>query len=267
VRVAVCAKKLPSSKTRESKMNCEEVSQFLDAYLDRELEAGQQFELEQHLSGCLDCRALLEQQREFIGFFKANAPYYKAPSELRVRIQRRAETENRDRKLIFIVRQPWLYAAALLVLSLSLAWMIFFPDRETSLIAQAVADHSRAVLLERLYDVVSPDPAVVKQLLTAKLEFPPPVVELSGTAFEMRGGRVDVIQNRKVAVLIYKRNEDLVTLFAWPAAGRLLAARDWSISGYRACTWNAANFKFVAVSTLSDHDLDEFTDQIRDRLK
>jgi anti-sigma factor RsiW len=248
-------------------MNCEEASQFLDAYLDRELEAGQPFELEQHLSWCPDCRTLLEEQRQFIRFFKANAPYYKAPSELRARVQRTAETESRGSKLIFLVRQPWLYAAALLVLSLSLAWVIFFPDRETSLIVQAVADHSRAVLLERLYDVVSADPAIVKQLLTAKLEFAPPVLDLSGTAFQMQGGRVDVIQDRKVAALLYKRNEDLVTLFAWPAAGRLLAARDWSISGYRACTWNAANINFVDVSTLSDHDLDEFTDQIRDRLK
>jgi anti-sigma factor RsiW len=248
-------------------MNCEAASRFLDAYLDRELETGQQFELERHLSGCPDCRTWLEQQRQFIGFFKANAPYYKAPSELRARIQRRAETESRGSKLIFLVRQPWLYAAALLVLSLSLVWVIFFPDRETSLIIQAVADHSRAVLLKRLSDVVSPDPEVVKQSLLTKLGFAPPVVDLSGTEFQMRGGRVDVIQDRKVAALVYKRNEDLVTLFAWPAAGRLLAAKDWSIRGYRACTWNAASFNFVAVSTLSDHDLDEFTDQIRDRLK
>ena len=248
-------------------MNCKEASRFLDAYLDRELEAGNRFELEQHLSGCGDCRTRLEQQRRFIGFFKANAPYYKAPSELRARVQRRAEMDSRGSKLIFLARQPWLYAAALLVLSLSLGWAIFSPDRETSLIVQAVSDHSRAVLLERLCDVVSPDPAVLKQLLMAKLGFAPPVVDLSGTAFQMRGGGVEVIQDRKVAVLVYQRNRDLVSLFAWPAAGRLLAARDWSISGYRACTWNAANFNFVAVSTLSDHDLDEFTDQIRDRLK
>lgn len=248
-------------------MNCEEASRFLDAYLDRELEAGKRFELEQHLSGCPDCRTSLEQQRQFIGFFKANAPYYQAPAELRARVQKRAEVKSPRSKLIFLVRQPWLYAAALLVLSLSLAGVIFSPDREASLIVQAVADHSRAILLERLYDVVSPDPAVVKQLLMDKLEFGPPVVDLPGTAFEMQGGRIDVIQNRKVAVLVYKRNEDLVTLFAWPAAGWFLAARDWSISGYRACTWHAANFNFVAVSTLSDHDLDVFTDAIRERLK
>jgi hypothetical protein len=68
-------------QARKSKTNCEEVSQFLDAYLDNELEAGKRFE--QHLSRCRDCRTLLEQQRQFIDLFAASAAYYKAPSELR----------------------------------------------------------------------------------------------------------------------------------------------------------------------------------------
>src|SRR5260221_2188379 len=196
-------------------MNCEEASQFLDAYLDHELEAGKRFELKQHLSRCPECRTLLEQQRQFIGLFAASAPYCKAPSELRARVLGRIAAESRRTTPIPVVRQPWLYVAALLVFSLSLAWVILFPDRETSLIVQAVSDHSRAVLLELLCDVVSPDPAVVKQSLTAKLDFSPPVVGLPGTAFQMRGGRVDVIQDRKVAALVYRRNQDLVTLFAW----------------------------------------------------
>lgn len=80
-------------------MNCEEASRFLDAYLDRELEAGKRLELEQHLIGCGDCRSLLGQQGQFIGFFKANAPYYKPPSELRARVERRAEEASRYRHM------------------------------------------------------------------------------------------------------------------------------------------------------------------------
>lgn len=248
-------------------MNCEEARRFLDIYLDRELEADKRLELEQHLSECSDCQALLERQRQFIAFFQANAPYYQAPSELRERVQKSIQTESRESRIILLVRQPWLYAAALLVLSLSLALMSVFPDREASLVVQAVSDHSRAILLGSLCDVVSPHPEVVKLSLGPKLEFAPPVVDLPGTDFQMEGGRVDMIQDGKVAVVVYKRKEDLVTLFVWPATRELLAARDWSISGYRACTWNAIDFNFVAVSTLSDHDLDGFTDQIRERLK
>ena len=248
-------------------MNCEEADQFLEAYLDGELEAGQRIELQRHLSACLECRTSLEEKQRFRDLFAANVPYYRAPAHLRARIAASLATEKRGPKLITLVRQPWLYAAALLVLSLSLAWKIAFPNQEKPLAIQAVSDHARAVLLARLCDVVSPDPLVVKSWLTAALGFPPPVVSLPSTEFQMRGGRVDVIQNRKVAAVVYKRDKDLVTLFVWPAAGVLLAPRDWSISGYQACTWNAANFNFAAVSTLSDRDMDEFIDQIKEQLK
>jgi mycothiol system anti-sigma-R factor len=248
-------------------MNCEEANQFLDAYLDGELEPGKRRELEQHLNDCPECRELLEQQRQFRVFFTANAPRYKAPSELKASVVARVRTERSQPKLIAFVRRPWLYAAALAVLSSVLAWLILFPNRETGLVTQAVWDHSRVVLLERVCDVVSTDPAVVQPWLTANLGFAPPVVSLPGTEFQMRGARIDVIQNRKVAALIYQRNQDVVTLFSWPAAGQLLAPKDWEISGYRACTWNATKFNFVAVSTSSDHDMDEFIDQIRDQLK
>jgi anti-sigma factor RsiW len=69
------------------------------------------------------------------------------------------------------------------------------------------------------------------------------------------------------AALVYERSKDLVTLFAWPATGRLLPSRDFSISGYQVCTRNAESFNFVAVSTLSDRDLDKFIDQVRGQVK
>jgi hypothetical protein len=102
----------------------------------------------------------------------------------------RIAAESRRTTAIPVVHQPWLYVAALLVLSLSLAWVILFPDRETSLIVEAVWDHSQAVPLERLCDVVSPDPAVVKQSLTANLDsrrcHPEP--QSSGTSLQTEPG-------------------------------------------------------------------------------
>ena len=125
---------------------------------------------------------------------------------------------------------------ALLTLNLFLAWRILFPDRQASVI-------------ERLCDVVSPDPNVVKQWLTAKLNFAQPVIRLSDPEFQMRGGRIDVIKNRQVATLVYEGSKDMITLdmitlFLWPSAGQPLGAGDWSVSGYHAFTWNAAGYFF-----------------------
>ena len=248
-------------------MNCEDEQKHLDAYLDGELKAEQRLEVEQHLNECPDCQRLLEQQQKFRDFFNAKAPFYAAPDELRTRVRAALEARVQKRKIISLVRQPWLYAAALLVLSLCLAWSLLFPDRDKYLVSDAALNHSRAALLGPLYDVNSPDPGVVKDWLAAKLGFSPPVLRPADPQFQMQGGRVDVIGNRKVAALVYKRNQDLISLFVWPAADKPLPDKDWSISGYQACTWSAANSNFVAISTLSDHDLDTFIDQIRDQLK
>ena len=67
-------------------MNCEEAARFLDAYLDNELGLGKRSELEPHLSACPNCRLLLARQRKFRAFFTANAPYYRAPAELRAKL-------------------------------------------------------------------------------------------------------------------------------------------------------------------------------------
>jgi anti-sigma factor RsiW len=84
----------------------------------------------------------------------------------------------------------------------------------------------------------------VKQWLTAKLNFAPPVIRLSNPEFQMRGGRIDVIKNRQVATLVYEGSKDMITLFLWPSAGQPLGAGDWSVSGYHAFTWNAAGYFF-----------------------
>jgi anti-sigma factor RsiW len=81
--------------------------------------------------------------------------------------------------------------------------------------------------------------------------------------FQMRGGRLDVIQNRKVAALTYKRDKDLVTVFVWPSAGQPLAEKSWSLNGYQVCAWNAGRLNFVAVSNMNEHDLDEVVDRMR----
>jgi anti-sigma factor (TIGR02949 family) len=242
-------------------MNCEEADRFLDAYLDGELDAAQRTELEQRLADCPECRQKLERLRQFRAFFTANAPHYPAPPELRSKVLARLEVQRKS-NIIALVRQPWLYAAALLIVSLGLAWHTFFPNQENQIANQAAANYKRAALLERVCDVVSPDPAVVKPWFTGKLDFSPPVA-LPGMNFQMRGGRLDVIDNRKVAALTYKRDKDLFTVFVWPDAGKPLQEKDWSLNGNAVCAWNEKGFNFIAVSNLSDRGLDEAVRQLR----
>ena len=245
-------------------MNCKEADRFLDAYLDGELEPDKRAELEQHLAGCAECKQKLDRLRQLREFFAADAPHYPAPPELKGKVLARLEVARRS-NLTALVRQPWLYAAALLIIGLVLVWLKFFPNQEDQIAKQAVANFERAALLERLCDVVSPDPGVVKPWFTGKLDFSPPVV-LPGLNFQMRGGRLDFINNRKVAAVTYKRDKDLLTIFVWPEAGKPIPQKDWSIRGNTVCSWNKKGFNFVCVSNMDDHALDEVVDRIKDAI-
>jgi mycothiol system anti-sigma-R factor len=242
-------------------MNCKEVDGFLDAYLDGELESSQKLELEQHLSQCSECRAALEERRKFRSFFAANAPRYKAPEELRAKIS----TITRQKKYSWW-RLTLICAAALLVAALVITWTVFYPDRENRLATQAVSDYLRAAFVDHLCDIVSPDPQVVKPWLSAKLNFSPPVIDLAGSGYRMSGGRIDIIQNRRVAALVYRHGKEVVTLFMWPETRRRFLGVDQIRNGVSVCTWNAADLNFIAVSTLGENQLDDFVDKFREKM-
>jgi len=249
-------------------MHCEEAERFLDAYLDGEFELSQQLNLEQHLSGCKECQSALEQRRGFRAFLAAAAPQYKAPPELREKvlaITRQKPTTPRV-QWSALWRRPLVYAAALFVIGLPILWLVFYGKGEHRYADQAVSNCLRALFVDHLSDIDSPDTQVVKSYLTAKLNFSPPVVDLASAGYEMHGGRVDIVQNCRAAVLVYRRDKDLITLFTWPSTSHRCANSNQVMSDLTICTWNDANLNFIAVSTLNDDQLDEFTELFREKI-
>jgi anti-sigma factor RsiW len=193
-------------------MKCEEVHRFLDTYLDGELDLARRLELDQHLAICPLCQPLMEDRQEFRTFFAASAPSYKAPPELKAKVLAAVRREEPKQKFS-LFWQPWVYATAVVLVSVFLALRILFPDAEKELSQQAVSRHFHSLSTEHLVDVASPNPAVVKPWLTARLDFAPPVVGSPASGYSLLGGRVDMIQNRSVATLVYKHDKDVVTLF------------------------------------------------------
>ena len=247
-------------------MECDELDGLLDAYVDGELELGRVRDVERHLGECPVCRALAGECREFRVFFAASAPVYHAPPELKDKIVtalRRHGPESRWK----ILRHPRVYAAAALTVALAVIGTMLWPDPSKQMAAQAVFDHSRSVLVGPLLDVASDDPQVIKPWFALKLDYSPPVVGPLPSGFSLRGARVEALQNRRVAAIVYQRDQNLITLFVWPAKPGRLAKKDHFLQGYDACAWSHGNFNYLAVSALSDRELDEFTDLIRARLE
>ena len=243
-------------------MNCEEFDRFLDVYLDGELDPEQALELEQHLSHCQSCKSLAKERREFLAFFKACAPTYRSPPQLRAKLLAKLRAETPKQTFTFL-RSAWIYAAAALVLGSFFALNMLFRDSGKELAREAVLHHSRSLTGTHLLDVTSDQPQVVRSWLAAKLAFSPPVVGTPASGCSLIGARLDVIQNRLVAVLVYKHGKEVVTLFCWPPKEEHLSNYDHLIEGYHSYTWSNAACNYVLVSKLSEREMDEFEDSFR----
>jgi anti-sigma factor RsiW len=242
-------------------MDCEEAKRFLDAYLDGGLDVRRHLELEQHLSFCQSCQSLAQELEEFRSLFAALASY-QAPPQLRAKVLAAVRREQAKPRFAFL-RRPWVHAVGVIVLSLFLALNILFPDAGGELFRQAVLRHSQSFASGHVVEVASPNPQVVKTWLTAKLDFVPPVVGSPASGYSLVGGRVDVIQNRSVAALVYKHNKNVVTLFCWPPKKEHLSKSDHLIKGYHVSTWSNTECNYILVSESRDGEMDEFVDSFR----
>src|SRR6266516_7267073 len=68
-------------------MTCEEATKLMDGYLDGELDPITSQTIEQHLRDCHKCEQAYEAHTALAHAISRGAPYYKAPIELRERIQ------------------------------------------------------------------------------------------------------------------------------------------------------------------------------------
>ena len=85
------------------------------------------------------------------------------------------------------------------------------------------------------------------------------MVDLSSEGFPLIGGRLDYLDNRPVAALIYQRRKHFINLFVWPAgAGADRSMKAISRQGYQLLHWLDSEFNYWAVSDISETELQEF---------
>src|SRR5207244_7111670 len=147
--------------------------------------------------------------------------------------------------------------AALIALNLVPRWQR--PDAEQFLATQLIASHVRSLMANHLADVASSDQHTVKPWLDAKLDFAPAVVDLSQKGFPLVGGRLDYLDNRPVAALIYQRRKHFINFFVWPAgADAARSTKAMTREGYQLLHWKDSDFNYWAVSDVNEKELQEF---------
>jgi mycothiol system anti-sigma-R factor len=272
-------------------MNCEEATKLMDGYLDGELDPITSQTIEQHLRECPKCDQAYKIHGSLIRVIGNAAPYYKAPAELRERIQsllrdeiaeRPTRNVARDAQPLFPRRQPrprailwetswnWLALAAAILLAAIIGWNLLprlqRPGTDQLLATQLIASHVRSLMANHLTDVASSDQHTVKPWLDAKLDFAPPVVDLASEGFPLIGGRLDYLDNRPVAALVYQRRKHFINVFVWPGeTGAARPAMAMSHQGYQLLHWADSDFNYWAVSDVNVNDLQLFKQQFETR--
>ncbi len=269
-------------------MNCEEATKLMDGYLDGELDPITSQTIERHLRDCPECARTHEAHRALVHSIGSAMPYYHAPSELRERIRFSlreetaeqpvrnvapdarpviAEKQREPRSIIFGTSWNWLALAASIVLVAIIAWNLVprlqqsGANAEQFLATQLIASHVRSLMANHLADVASSDQHTVKPWLDARLDFAPPVVDLANAGFPLIGGRLDYLDQRQVAALIYQRRKHFINLFVWPAADASRTTKEISHQGYQLLHWVDSDFNYWAVSDVSGNDLQTFKQQ------
>jgi anti-sigma factor RsiW len=240
-------------------MSCERVRDSLDAYLDRELDVLTAVDFEEHLKGCGDCRALFERYQDLQARIKVQLSYFHAPASLEDKIRRKLGPLPRDEsKWSKTGWRAWAIAASLLILLASGAVFFRGPTRPTG--AQLIADevvssHIRSLMANHLVDVPSSDQHTVKPWFNGKLDFAPAVKDLSSEGVSLLGGRLDYVDARPVAAIVYKCRQHPINLFLWPSSGIDSKPTVMTIRGYHVVHNTQAHLAHWAVSDLNADEL------------
>jgi len=259
--------------------DCVRMRLLVQADVDGELPAASAAGVEAHLEGCPECATLQAQLISFSRRMRQEATCYAAPEHLHAAVRARLaamaptakegpETAN-DNHVSWWRRlpRPRLGPAAPFSAGFALAAclaLVFILPHTGSLPDAVVSDHIRALQPGHLMDVVSTDQHTVKPWFDGRLDFAPPVKDLKPQGFPLVGGRLDYLDNKKVAALIYQRRQHLIDLYVWLDSGHLdHGPTEGSRSGYNFQHWSQDGMAFWAVSDLAPDQLAEFVALLR----
>jgi anti-sigma factor RsiW len=253
-------------------MDCDRVRRLLNGYLDGELDLVTALDLEAHLQTCAACAGQYRQLMSLKTALGDKALYRPAPPHLEKQIRAALRKARPASPAGFVVAWRWfapaaLMAAVLLVLAGFLGRGLLIPQSGISLVQQVQMAHVRSLMADHLMDVASTDQHTVKPWFDGKLDFSPPVTDLAAQGFPLIGGRLDALDGRPVAALVYQRNKHVINVFVWPSTAQPAGVQRSADNGYHLIQWNQMGMTFWAISDVSAEDLGTFVQLFQNSIK
>jgi anti-sigma factor RsiW len=248
-------------------VTCEHTRLYLHAYVDDELGAADAVHFEQHLSHCAECQQAHRQSLALRSALRRADLYYQSAPMLSARVQAAVRNSARPRRgsermRSFLSGWQWIAAAACVPVLIAVA--VFWTARRAQpvrqdVLARAVVDsHIRSLQANHLVDVPSSDRHTVKPWFQGKLDFSPPVPDLSARGWVLEGGRLDYVEGKPVAAIVYERRKHQINVFVWRAEDRReQPIQKQSVQGYQILFWSKSGMTYWITSDLNPAELTE----------
>jgi anti-sigma factor RsiW len=247
---------------------CSDREALLNLFVDGELDVAHAMDCEAHIAQCAGCARRVEQLRSVRMALSDPGLRLIAPAALRLRVANVLAAEagreaalarpvpGMARSALLDRFGRWSFAPSLAALAVVAALVISMPRGGDTLQSELVGSHVRSLLASHLTDVATSDQHQVKPWFNGKVDFSPPVIDLADRGFPLLGARLDYVDRKVVAALVYKRHNHVINLFVWPGSGQ--CAKATADEGYNILAWEQAGLQFWAVSDLNPTELREF---------
>jgi anti-sigma factor RsiW len=228
----------------------------LDAYLDGELTAGEERQLQQHLRECATCAADALQRLQLKRAVQSAGLRFTPDAAFRARIEQSIRNKKTPSRL-------WNWAPALAVILIAAVgvslWTMHFRShmRERQLVSELIDQHVATLASTNPVDVVSSDRHTVKPWFEGKVPFTFDVPELQGTPFTLVGGRMSYINQTPLAELLFRMRQHQLSVFIFQKAERNGECRNLqhSAESFHVRAWSNDGLCYTAVGDVSADDL------------
>jgi anti-sigma factor RsiW len=254
-------------------------NQRINAFVDGELDLKDHLEMEERVRQEGAVRDVADSIRQLREAIRDGADYHAAPATLRARLQAALgaptalpakKTKEIGPSAVAAAVWRWLawrplVASLGFVGALAAALNLYMARsaQEDRLLDGVVASHVRSTLGQHLIDVASSDRHTVKPWLSSKLDFSPPVSELAIPGSALLGGRVDYLDNRPVAALVYKQGEHVVNSYIWPGAAGDSKPQFALVRGFQTAHWTHAGMNHWVISDVNRQEFATIVEAIQ----
>jgi anti-sigma factor RsiW len=250
-------------------MRCDDMQELISPFVDGELGLLTAAEVERHLQDCTICSQEYANHRALRAALRADDLYMKPPAQLGKRVQAAVRHASKGETRVRRFSWQWFGVSAatvaLVIACVSTVTLLTGRSERDRLAHEVIASHIRSLMASHLTDVPSSDQHTVKPWFNGKLDFSPPVKDLTSEGFPLIGGRLDYLDNRPVAALLYQHRQHIINVFIWPVATeRGNDSSELSRQGYNVIHWTHAGMSYWAVSDLNSVELQQLVSLIKD---